>query len=110
MIISGGVNIYPQEIEDQLILHPKVADVAVIGVPDEEMGEAVKAVVQPAEGITADDALANELLAYCREHIAHYKCPKSLDFMAELPRLPTGKLYKRLIKDTYWGRHGSRIV
>jgi long-chain acyl-CoA synthetase len=110
MIISGGVNIYPQEIEDQLILHPKVADVAVIGVPDEEMGEAVKAVVQPAEGVAADDALAGELLAYCREHIAHYKCPKSVDFMDELPRLPTGKLYKRLIKDAYWGKAGSRIV
>lgn len=110
MIISGGVNIYPQEIEDQLILHPKVADVAVIGVPDEEMGEAVKAVVQPAEGLDAGDALAAELLAYCREHIAHYKCPRSVDFMAELPRLPTGKLYKRLIKDAYWGKTGSRIV
>ncbi|MEQ8485747.1 MAG: acyl-CoA synthetase [Pseudomonadales bacterium] len=110
MIISGGVNIYPQEIEDQLILHPKVADVAVIGVPDDEMGEAVKAVVQPADGVAADAALADELLAYCREHIAHYKCPRSVDFMAELPRLPTGKLYKRLIKDAYWGKKGSRIV
>jgi long-chain acyl-CoA synthetase len=110
MIISGGVNIYPQEIEDQLILHPKVADVAVIGVPDEEMGEAVKAIVQPADGVVTDDALAGELLAYCREHIAHYKCPRSVDFMDELPRLPTGKLYKRLIKDAYWGKKGSRIV
>jgi long-chain acyl-CoA synthetase len=110
MIISGGVNIYPQEIEDQLIMHPKVADVAVVGVPDEEMGEAVKAVVQVAEGVPADDALAEELLAYAREHLAHYKCPKSVDFMDELPRLPTGKLYKRLIKDRYWGKTDSRIV
>ncbi|MEZ5560267.1 MAG: AMP-binding protein [Pseudomonadales bacterium] len=110
MIISGGVNIYPQEIEDQLIMHPKVADVAVVGVPDEEMGEAVKAVVQVASGVTADAALAEQLLAYAREHIAHYKCPRSIDFMDELPRLPTGKLYKRLIKDAYWGRKGSRIV
>jgi fatty-acyl-CoA synthase len=110
MIISGGVNIYPQEIEDQLILHPSVADVAVVGVPDPEMGEAVKAVVQPSEGVLADDALATELLAYAREHLAHYKCPKSVDFMDELPRLPTGKLYKRLIKDRYWGKTGSRIV
>jgi fatty-acyl-CoA synthase len=110
MIISGGVNIYPQEIEDQLILHPDVADVAVVGVPDPEMGEAVKAVVQPAQGVTADDALAQELLAYAREHLAHYKCPKSVDFMEELPRLPTGKLYKRLLKDRYWGKSGSRIV
>jgi long-chain acyl-CoA synthetase len=110
MIISGGVNIYPQEIEDQLIMHPKVADVAVVGVPDEEMGEAVKAVVQPAEGVAGDAALEAELLAYAREHIAHYKCPKSVDFMAELPRLPTGKLYKRILKDAYWGKTGSRIV
>ncbi len=110
MIISGGVNIYPQEIEDQLIMHDKVADVAVVGVPDEEMGEAVKAVVQPAAGISADADLEAELLAYAREHIAHYKCPKSIDFLDELPRLPTGKLYKRLLKDRYWGRTGSRIV
>ncbi len=110
MIISGGVNIYPQEIEDQLIMHPKVADIAVVGVPDPEMGEAVKAVVQTSDGIPADDALAEELLAYAREHIAHYKCPKSVDFMDELPRLPTGKLYKRLLKDKYWGKTGSRIV
>ncbi|MGD8831937.1 MAG: AMP-binding protein [Pseudomonadales bacterium] len=110
MIISGGVNIYPQEIEDAMILHPKVADVAVVGVPNEEMGEEVKAVVQVAEGVAADDALADELLAYAREHIAHYKCPRSVDFMDELPRLPTGKLYKRIIKDAYWGKTDSRIV
>jgi fatty-acyl-CoA synthase len=110
MIISGGVNIYPQEIENAMIMHDKVADVAVIGVPDEEMGEAVKAIVQPAEGVVPDDALEAELLAYTREHIAHYKCPRSVDFRDELPRLPTGKLYKRLLKDEYWGRKGSRIV
>ncbi len=110
MIISGGVNIYPQEIEDVLILHPGVADVAVIGVPNEEMGEEVKAVVQVTEGVEANDALAEELLAYAREHIAHFKCPRSVDFTDELPRLPTGKLYKRLLKDAYWGKSGSRIV
>ena len=110
MIISGGVNIYPQEIEDALIMHDKVADVAVIGVPNAEMGEEVKAVVQPAAGIAADDELADEILEYAREHIAHYKCPRSVDFMEELPRLPTGKLYKRLIKDRYWGKTDSRIV
>ncbi len=110
MIISGGVNIYPQEIEDALIMHPKVADVAVVGVPHEEMGEEVKAVVQLLPQIEESDELANELLAFAREHIAHYKCPRSVDFMAELPRLPTGKLYKRLIKDAYWGKTGSRIV
>jgi long-chain acyl-CoA synthetase len=84
--------------------------VAVIGVPNEEMGEEVKAVVQVAEGIAADDVLAEELLEYAREHIAHYKCPRSVDFMDELPRLPTGKLYKRIIKDAYWGKTDSRIV
>ena len=110
MIISGGVNIYPQEIEDALIMHPKVADVAVVGVPNEEMGEEVKAVVQPAAATQADDELAEELLAYARDHLAHYKCPRSIDFMEQLPRLPTGKLYKRLLKDRYWGREGSRIV
>jgi len=110
MIISGGVNIYPQEIEDILILHEKVANIAVFGVPNEEMGEEVKAVVQVANGIEQSDSLAQELLSYAREHLAHYKCPKSIDFMAELPRLPTGKLYKRLIKDTYWGKTNSKIV
>ena len=110
MIISGGVNIYPQEIEDALIMHPKVTDVAVVGVPNAEMGEEVKAVVQPAPGARADADLEAELIAYARERIAHYKCPRSVDFRAELPRLPTGKLYKRLLKDEYWGRSGSRIV
>jgi fatty-acyl-CoA synthase len=110
MIISGGVNIYPQEIEDVMILHPKVADVAVVGVPNVDMGEEVKAVVQPTPGVVADQALAEELLEFARANIAHYKCPRSVDFMSELPRLPTGKLYKRLIKDKYWGKHDSRIV
>jgi fatty-acyl-CoA synthase len=110
MIISGGVNIYPQEIEDALTMHPKIADIAVFGVPNEEMGEEVKAVVQPAEGIEPSDALAAELMAYVREYVAHYKCPRSIDFEAELPRLPTGKLYKRLLKDRYWGKKNTRIV
>ena len=74
------------------------------------MGEEVKAVVQPVEGVSPDEALEAELVAYAREHIAHYKCPKSVDFRDELPRLPTGKLYKRLLKDEYWGKTGSRIV
>jgi long-chain acyl-CoA synthetase len=102
MIISGGVNIYPQAIEDALILHPKVGDVAVFGVPDEEMGEAVKAVVEPAPGIEPTDELRAELLGFAREHLAHYMAPRSLDFIAEMPRLPTGKLYKRVLKDAYW--------
>ena len=91
-------------------MHPKVADVAVVGVPNEEMGEEVKAVVQAAEGIEPNDALGEELMAYVRDHIAHYMCPRSIDFEEELPRLPTGKLYKRLLKDRYWGKKGTRIV
>ncbi|MEU8144438.1 AMP-binding protein [Nonomuraea sp. NPDC048901] len=102
MIISGGVNIYPQEAENILCLHPKVADVAVFGVPDEEMGEQVKAVVQPASMAEAGPELEAELIEYCRARLAHYKCPKSVDFRVELPRHPTGKLYKRLLKDEYW--------
>ncbi len=110
MIISGGVNIYPQEIEDAMVMHPKIADVAVVGVPNQEMGEEVKAVVQLAEGLEPSETLAQELLAYTREHIAHFKCPRSIDFEAQLPRLPTGKLYKRLLKDRYWGKGDSKIV
>ena len=104
MIISGGVNIYPQEIENQLTMHPAVVDVAVIGVPHPEMGEEVKAVVIPAEPARAGRELEAELIAYCRERIAHYKCPASVDFVDELPRLPTGKLLKRELRDRYWGK------
>jgi fatty-acyl-CoA synthase len=110
MIISGGVNIYPQEIENELISHPKVEDVAVVGVPHADLGEEVKAVVQTVAGVEGDEALAEELMAYAREHLAAYKCPRSVDFERELPRLPTGKLYKRLLKDRYWGRGDSKIV
>jgi acyl-CoA synthetase (AMP-forming)/AMP-acid ligase II len=110
MIISGGVNIYPQEAENLLISHPKVADVAVIGVPNEEFGEEVKAVVQPADWADAGPALAAELIAYCRAQLAPIKCPRSVDFERELPRHPTGKLYKRLLRDRYWGKRDSRIV
>jgi long-chain acyl-CoA synthetase len=110
MIISGGVNIYPQEVENLLITHPKVADAAVVGAPDEEMGEKVVAVIQPMAGIEPDDALRNELMAFCRANLSHVKSPRLLDFMEELPRHPTGKLYKRLIRDAYWGKEGSKIV
>jgi acyl-CoA synthetase (AMP-forming)/AMP-acid ligase II len=110
MIISGGVNIYPQEAENLLISHPRVADVAVIGVPNEEFGEEVKAVVQPADWADAGPALAEELIAYCRANLSPIKCPRSVDFERELPRHPTGKLYKRLIRDRYWGKRDSRIV
>ena len=110
MIISGGVNIYPQETENVLIGHPKVVDAAVIGVPNEEFGEEVKAVVQPASWDDAGPALAAELMEYCRAHLSPLKCPRSVDFDPELPRHPTGKLYKRLIRDRYWGKRDSRIV
>jgi long-chain acyl-CoA synthetase len=110
MIISGGVNIYPQEAENLLISHPKVADVAVIGVPNEDFGEEVKAVVQPADWNDVGPAFAEELIAYCRQHLSPIKCPRSVDFERELPRHPTGKLYKRLIRDRYWGKRESRIV
>jgi long-chain acyl-CoA synthetase len=110
MIISGGVNIYPQEIENLLITHPKVADAAVVGAPHEEMGEEVVAVVQPLDPAGAGDDLAQELMAFCRTSISHVKAPRRIDFMDELPRHPTGKLYKRLIRDRYWGREGSKIV
>jgi long-chain acyl-CoA synthetase len=110
MIISGGVNIYPQETENLLITHPKVMDAAVIGVPNEDLGEEVKAVVQPMPDVEAGPELAQELLAFCREHLAHYKCPRSIDFEDALPRLPTGKLYKRFLRDRYWGDTASRIV
>ena len=102
MIISGGVNIYPQETEDALIGHPKVADVAVFGVPNEEMGEEVKAVVQPHDMHDAGKALEAELIAYCRKLLSPIKCPKSIDFEAELPRTPTGKLVKRHLREPYW--------
>ncbi len=102
MIISGGVNIYPQETEDILISHPAVADVAVFGVPNEEMGEEVKAVVQPHDMKMASKALEADLILFCRKHLSPIKCPKSVDFEAELPRTPTGKLVKRHLKDRYW--------
>jgi long-chain acyl-CoA synthetase len=107
MIISGGVNIYPQEAENVLVTHPKVADCAVIGVPSAEFGEAVKAVIQPLDMADAGPALEAELIAYCRAHLSPIKCPRSVDFEANLPRHPTGKLYKRLLKDRYWANHGN---
>ncbi|MES2340874.1 MAG: acyl-CoA synthetase [Pseudomonadota bacterium] len=110
MIISGGVNIYPQELENLLITHPKVADAAVVGAPHEEMGEQVVAVIQPMDWAAANDELKAELAAFCRANLSHVKSPRRIDFMQELPRHPTGKLYKRLIRDAYWGKEGSKIV
>ena len=110
MIISGGVNIYPQECENLLITHPKIADAAVFGVPNADLGEEVKAVVQPRDMSDASPQLADELMAYCRLHLSSLKCPRTIDFEAELPRHPTGKLYKRLLRDRYWQGRTSKIV
>jgi long-chain acyl-CoA synthetase len=114
MIISGGVNIYPQEAENLLITHPRVLDCAVIGVPNEEFGEEVKAVVQPRDmrdvAGPGAKALEAELIAFCRESLSPIKCPRSIDFEEELPRHPTGKLYKRLLRDRYWAGHTGKLV
>jgi long-chain acyl-CoA synthetase len=110
MIISGGVNIYPQECENLLITHPKVADAAVFGVPNADLGEEVKAVVQAMPGVETGPNLERELIEFCGQHLARQKCPRSVDFEDELPRLPTGKLYKRILRDRYWGNKQSRIV
>ena len=107
MIISGGVNIYPQEAENVLINHDKVMDVAVFGVPNADFGEEVKGVVQLTDPSAASPFLEVELLDYCREYLSHIKCPRSIDFRDELPRHPTGKLYKRLLKDEYWAKAGA---
>lgn len=109
MIITGGVNVYPQEAENILTMHPEVHDVAVIGVPNDEFGEEVKAVVQPVDLANAGPELAAELVAFCRSRLADVKCPRSVDFREELPRHPTGKLYKRILKDEYWQGRKGRI-
>lgn len=110
MIVSGGVNIYPQEIENALILHPAVLDIAVFGVPNEDFGEEVKAVVQVAPDFDESDELKDDLLEYARTKLANYMVPRSIDYINEMPRLPTGKLYKRLLRDRYWGKHDTRII
>ena len=102
MIISGGANIYPTEVEACLLSHPKVGDAAVFGIPDDDWGEQVKAVIEPAPGVAPSPALAAEILAFCTDRIAKFKCPKTIDFMPELPRDPNGKLYKRKLRDPYW--------
>jgi long-chain acyl-CoA synthetase len=101
LVISGGVNIYPAEIDAVLLEHPAVGDVATIGVPDEEWGETVLAVVQPADGVEGSNELAAELQAFCRDRLAHYKCPRGVDFVPELPREDTGKIFKRKLRDHY---------
>lgn len=109
MIISGGVNIYPAEIEAVLISHPAVLDAAVFGIPNDEFGEEVKAAVELAAGIKPEPQLEEDLIAHCREHLAGFKTPKSVDFEASLPRHPTGKLLKRLLRDKYWEGTGRTI-
>jgi long-chain acyl-CoA synthetase len=104
------VNIYPQECENLLITHPKIADAAVFGVPSPDFCEEVKAVVQPMPGIEPCEALEQELIAFCSQLLSRQKVPRSIDFEAQLPRLPTGKLYKRLLRDRYWGNTTSRLV
>lgn len=108
-IVSGGVNIYPQEAENLLVMHPKLLDAAVFGVPNDEFGEEVKAVVQPADGVAPGPALAAELIEYCGAHLAGYKCPRTVEFDT-LPRDPNGKLYKRRIRDRYWQGRASRVL
>ena len=108
MIISGGVNIYPAEIEAVLLTHPKVGDAAVFGVPNDDWGEEIKAVIEPAGGVDAGPALADEILAFCADKLARFKLPRSIDFTRDMPRDPNGKLYKRKLRDPYWqGRDRS---
>jgi long-chain acyl-CoA synthetase len=102
MIIAGGVNIYPAEIEGEILAHPQVADVAVFGIPDDDMGEQIKAVVEPVAGVAGDAALAESILEHVRGRLAKFKWPRSIDFVDELPREPTGKLLKRQLRDPYW--------
>ena len=110
MIISGGVNIYPAEVESVLIQHPKVLDCAVFGIPNDDWGEEVKAAVELVDGVEPSDAVAEELLAYCVEQAGKYKCPRSIDFHDALPRDPNGKLYKRKLRDPYWENRESALV
>jgi long-chain acyl-CoA synthetase len=109
MIISGGVNIYPAEIEGELVMHPAIADIAVFGVPDEEWGEAIKAVVQPAPGVTPSDELTQEIMAFAADRLAKYKLPKIVEYMDELPRDDNGKLYKRKLRDASWAGRAKAI-
>jgi long-chain acyl-CoA synthetase len=109
MIISGGANIYPAEIEGALLTHPKVGDAAAFGIPDPDWGEQVKAVIEPAAGVTPGPELADEIMAFCQQKLAKFKCPKSIDFVATMPRDPNGKLYKRKLRDPYWAGRDRAI-
>jgi long-chain acyl-CoA synthetase len=109
LIISGGVNIYPQEVDSAMMQHPAVQDVCTIGVPNEEWGEEVKSVVQLKSDVAASEELAEELIAFTRQHVANYKSPKTVDFVDDLPRLPTGKIQRRIVREPYWAGHEKSI-
>jgi long-chain acyl-CoA synthetase len=102
VIISGGVNIYPAEVDAVLLTHPAVADVATVGVPDPEWGEQVKSVVELRPGFEPTTDLAGELIALCRQRLAQFKCPRSVDFTDKLPRFETGKILRRVVREKYW--------
>ena len=110
MIVAGGVNIYPQEIEDVLLAHPDVLDAAVFGVPNPEMGEEVKAVIQPVDFHAAGDDMTANLRAWCEERLAGFKRPRTYDYVEQLPRLDNGKLYKRELRDRFWEGRESRVI
>jgi long-chain acyl-CoA synthetase len=109
MIISGGVNVYPAEIEGELVMHPAIADVAVFGIPDDQWGEAIKAVIQPASGVTVSDELTEEIRTFAAARLAKYKLPKVVEYMDELPRDDNGKLYKRKLRDASWAGREKAI-
>jgi long-chain acyl-CoA synthetase len=108
-IISGGVNVYPAEVDAVLLTHPAVSDACCVGIPNEEWGEEVRAVVELRESFDACDALAAELVEHCRAHLAHYKCPRAVDFAASLPRMDSGKIQRRKVRDPYWAGRERRI-
>jgi acyl-coenzyme A synthetase/AMP-(fatty) acid ligase len=109
VIISGGVNIYPAEVDAVLVMHEAVVDAATVGIPNDMWGEEVRAVVQLAEGVEPSQGLQDELVEFTRERLAHYKCPKDVDFDPELPRHDTGKIYRRLVRDRYWADREKKI-
>ena len=109
LIIRGGVNIYPAEVEGAMLQHPEVGDVAVFGIPHDDWGEQVKAVVEPSAAATDRAGLPDRLLQHCSEHLAKYKCPRTVDLVDRLPRDPNGKLYKRRLRDPYWADHEAKI-
>ena len=109
MIISGGANIYPAEIESVFLMHPKVADVAVFGIPNDEWGEEVKAVIELNNNQNPSDQISSELMSFAQENLAKMKLPRSIDFIKKLPRDENGKLYKRRLRDPYWKNHSSKV-